>query len=178
MSSRINNSGLTLVELVVALALSSLMLAASSGILAAVHRQNRRLKIDRFVDVQHSFRAALWQDASQASGAAVQSGMFILEEMSSTIDPKFGSHVVAYHLVQDKEPRLVRELYRHRGRQLDLVSSQVLLWHVHSAVFERLDSSGSAHPFPQSLGPSPSGILYTLEMENDQAAIQGEITIR
>ncbi len=176
-----DRTGTTLIELTVALSLASLLMISINGVLTSMQRRNQSIQFNKLEDVQHDFRSLLWNDLSQARTCSFREGVLWLEMPGATANDQEGQQLVAYQLIEKDSlpPRLVRQesnvsndSTRRRSTQ------QTVFWNVVGLTFERLDSTGVAQPIPTSMGPTPKGIRYSLQLLEREALIQGDIAIR
>jgi type II secretory pathway component PulJ len=173
------HSGTTLLEIVVALSLGSLLLVALSGVSRAMHRQNQSVRFEKLEDVRHELQKLLWNDLSQARAASMRDGAFWLELPSSAIDSQGGTQFVSYQIRESKG--LPIRLVRTEARANATVSQervQTVLWNLSAIQFERVDAQGVSQPIPQSMGPAPVGIRYALWLNRQDVSIRGEVNVR
>jgi type II secretory pathway pseudopilin PulG len=172
-------SGTTLLEIVLALSLASLLVAALGGVLRSMSRQNQSVGSDRMEDSRHGFNAMLWNDLSQAKTIASPDGGLVLEVPISSTDADGGTQIVSYEIRNSQKlpSRLQRTEVRATGLNRK-EKSQTVFWRVDKIKFERIDRDGSSQPIPSSTSPSPLGIRYWLTLVGQDQPIEGEVNAR
>jgi prepilin-type N-terminal cleavage/methylation domain-containing protein len=170
--------GFTLVELVVALTLASLLLTALTGVLKSLAVQAKKSIDSRSIDTSYAIEAIVWHDLSQARGVALTNGILWMlipgppPTSSHAYDAqqlKSGAgtskaHIIAYRLVpaEGVSFTLVRQAYLGSQVSGTPIFEQTMAWNVEKTAFERIDDNGQPQPLPKQLGPTPAAIAYRI----------------
>ncbi len=172
--------GTTLLEMVVALSLASMLLVALSGVLAGLVRQRRQAEVVDSREWIHSLDKIFWNDLAQARSVALDEGVLWMVVPNSQAARGNGNEAIAYRLnVAGKgQFSLVRAVYREAIAKSELIEQKTLAWNVRQVSFERIDDSGRDQPFPKTLGPAPRGFRYRIWMSNFTEPINRQITVR
>jgi prepilin-type N-terminal cleavage/methylation domain-containing protein len=175
---RVVRRGFTLVELVVALTLASLLLTALTGVLKSLAMQAKRSTESRATDISYAIEAIVWHDLSQARSVALTNGVLWMlipgppPISSQSYDSQYlrsgagtsKAHIIAYRLVPAEGVgfSLVRQAYI--GSQMNGVPifEQTIAWNVEKTAFERIDDNGDPQPLPKQLGPTPAALAYRI----------------
>jgi prepilin-type N-terminal cleavage/methylation domain-containing protein len=170
--------GITLLEVMVALALGSLLLVALSGVLSGMNRLRNRLAAVRSDEWVYALDRVIWNDLAQARQVGLDQGVLTL--LVPNTDQRLGNpalrdasipYVPVSYMVET-QPNGSRALVRRSLEQ------RVLVWDVTQASFERIDDQGVDQPLPQSLGPAPRGFHYRIWLAGDSQPIDRRITVR
>lgn len=160
--------GVTLLEVLVALALSSLMLVAITGVLKGLMMQKRELVQSTPKSWQFSLNRLLWNDIAQARLIALEPGRFSIwsgsgKEIQYTWSPVTATseQPLVRTIIDVDEKPTIGKARNGKGSQVAM-SSQTVLWGVSTVEFERMDSSGSPQPIPSTYSPAPSAIQYRI----------------
>lgn len=172
--------GTTLLEIVVALSLASMLLVALSGVLAGLVRQRRQAEVVDSREWIHALDKIFWNDLAQARSVALDEGVLWMVVPNSQDGIGTGDRAIAYRLnVAGKgQLSLVRAVYRQAIAQSELIEYKTLAWNVRQASFERIDDSGRDQPFPKTLGPPPRGFRYRIWLSKVTEPISRQITVR
>jgi hypothetical protein len=166
-------------EVMIALSLAALLLVAISGVLGGLIRQGRALDRESGQTRLYALTRLFWHDLSQAEYVAVNEGQLVLVFRNGQI--------VRYKMVTEKSGRssLIRTVscLREKRRlgeaatnlgQLEVISSQTILWDVLVVTFERIDSQGIVQPIPRTLSPCPGSLRYSIKLV--ESGFEREIT--
>jgi hypothetical protein len=164
--------GVTLIELVAATALASLMMVAMVGVLQAVSQQTSLAQRQRHVRWPSRFEELLRRDLLAAERLHASDGfVWLTGELANYRDPdacEFRS--VGYGCIATGDRAA---LIRLDGDFRDFVAIGP-----RRIVLERLDSTGDPQPLPQSPGPVPRHVrIWLWEAPNEEPTYSSDIVL-
>lgn len=170
-----NNKGFTLVELMVTLAISTIVLA---GIYAAYNAQMRSHVTQQVVvDIQQNLRSSMYylQRSIRMAGLGVGAGF--VDDFTSFIEPYASSAVtrdatnIAYTIDMDDDG----EIDGSTGANVDNVDNELIAFRFNGNTLERyLPSIDDWQPVAENIDAANSGFSY-LDAANNPTAIPAEI---
>lgn len=164
--------GMTLVELVIAIALSAMLLTALVGVLKGVSRQsNLAESLDR-PSWPATFLDLLRRDLRAAEAIWAEEGVIWIE----TDAPKYGAgegvRTVGFACIEiDSGQRLLTRHDEGTSRALAIGPSRLII--------ERVDRSGSTHPLPPAPGPVPPQLrVWLWQGDHSEPVLLRDVVIR
>jgi type II secretory pathway component PulJ len=183
--SSMTRSGMTLLEVVIALSLSALMLISLTGVLSGLSRQRTRVNAVRHSEWAYELDRALWNDLAQARGVSLHQGALTMsipasQPRTNEIVQSSANQTVVYRIERTgpQGNRLTRTIYSGLNASGLPLISQTLLWNIRNATFERVDDQGTSQPLPKELGPTPRAFRYQLWFDNDLTTRSNQILVR
>ncbi|WP_436717718.1 prepilin-type N-terminal cleavage/methylation domain-containing protein [Roseiconus lacunae] len=149
--------GLTLIELLAAMALSALLLSAVIGITKGVSQQATAVEEKDLLVWPSQTVAILRRDLLSADSVwNSRNAIWLKTDAPSYHSPSMGARYIRYDVKKSE----------HGGgilRRVDSTTGAPLAINVNNIRIERLDASGVPQPFPPSPGPVPDQVRLWVE---------------
>lgn len=179
-------SGITLLEVVIALSLSALMLTALGGVLSSMYRQRKHTTILHHREWAYELDRVFWNDLAQARGVSLNRGSLTMIVPASRNWPTSqasqsgGGQSIVYRLESTGQNRskLTRTIYHGKATNSSLLLTQTLLWDIRQAKFERVDDQGISQPLPTEIGPTPRAFRYQFWIDEQVTPHYNQILVR
>ncbi len=173
-TSRAKPTGFTLVELLVALTMGAMLLAAIVGVLRSVNQQLNIALRESKETLKSSILELFYNDFLNASAISSSGGWIWLEGVFPTfsgdavITKRIGYHCVPW--IKQGQSALVR-LGDGQGELVSVGPRRLLI--------ERLDSTNTPQPLSQAPTPIPSRLrLWLWETDTEEATLVKDFVLR
>jgi prepilin-type N-terminal cleavage/methylation domain-containing protein len=173
-------TGVSLIEMLVALSLAALLVTALSGVLKTLSRQAKSGQHASSAPSIQTLNRSLWNDLAQAQGVALDKGVLFLVKPHPNPTNAVGTLCVSYQIAAWRKDkfRLVRSVRNGTDLRARPILEQTMIWDINKANFWRVDDSGVDQPLPVRLGPTPGSFRYTLWIDDASKEQTHQITVR
>ena len=177
----------TVLELVVALALSAMLLVAISNVTRSIRALELRSTGSPIESQTLALNRLLWSDLAQSREvwAMPECVFFNYEGRPPRRGPqslKAGGVLICYRIVPGGPNRLVRQMLSfetitdvQNDGTARLIDEQTVAFGATGFTVQRVDEGGRTHPLPQRAGPCPAAIAYRLDSKSTDSNSNDEM---